>query len=89
MIWPAKAYLYGALGGIALLALGSIYVWHSYKVSAAFEEGRKTERTAAMERAMDLIKKRGEDDAELSKMPRDELVCELTGGVWNGKNCKH
>lgn len=81
MIWPAKAYLYGALGGIALLALGSIYVWHSYKVSAAFEEGRKTERTAAMERAMDLIKKRGEDDAEIGSMD-DAALCVELGGSW-------
>lgn len=81
MIWPAKAYLYGALGGIALLALGCVYVWHSYKVSAAFEEGRKTERTAAIERAMDLIKKRGEDDAEIGSMG-DAALCAELGGKW-------
>ncbi len=86
MIWPAKAYLYGALGGIALLALGCVYVWHSYQVSAAFEEGRKTERTAAMERAMDLIKKRGEDDAEIGSMD-DAALCVELGGKWVSDRC--
>lgn len=77
MIWPAKAYLYGALGGIALLALGCVYVWHSYQVSAAFEEGRKTERTAAMERANELLKKRSQDNAEIGKMDADDICREF------------
>lgn len=86
MIWPSRVQLYVILTLIGLLGIGSLYLWHSYQVSAAFDEGRQAERTAAMERAMDLIKKRGEDDAEIGSMD-DAALCVELGGKWVSDRC--
>lgn len=82
MIWPSRVQLYVILALIGLLGIGSLYLWHSYQVSAAFDEGRQTERVAARERAMELVEKRARDDKQISDLDAAGL-CEELGGKWD------
>lgn len=70
------------LGGAAFggFAFGSLLF---YQIGHWNSEdfGREAERSAARERAMDLIKQRSEDNEAISRLDMAGLCVEL-GGVW-------
>lgn len=47
----------------------------------AYRHGRAAERVAALERSMDLVRERGETNAEISAMD-DAALCAELGGRW-------
>lgn len=73
---PAAA-LAGALASASILIVINAIWW----LPAARSEGRDAERTAALQRSMDLIRERGKTNAEIGKLsPAD--ICRRLGGVW-------
>lgn len=71
-----------AIVTVAALALGT-WQWDR---NAQFAAGREAERSAARERAMELIEKRAQDDAEITDMDAAGLCAEL-GGKWVHDTC--
>lgn len=77
---PAAA-LAGALASASILIVVNAVWW----LPAARSEGRDEERTAALQRSMELIKERGKTNAEIGKLtPAD--ICRRLGGVWVPEN---
>jgi hypothetical protein len=73
---PAAA-LAGALAAASILIVINAIWW----LPAARNEGRDAERTAALQKSMELIKERGKTNAEIGKLtPAD--ICRRLGGVW-------
>jgi hypothetical protein len=73
---PAAA-LAGALAAASILIVINAVWW----LPAARSEGRNEERTAALQKSMELIKERGKTNAEIGKLtPAD--ICRRLGGVW-------
>lgn len=73
---PAAA-LAGALASASILIVINAVWW----LPAARNDGRDAERTAALQRSMDLIRERGKTNAEIGKLsPAD--ICRRLGGVW-------
>lgn len=68
-----------AVAGILAVA-AIVLLWQADR-SAQFKAGQEAERTAARERAMELIEKRMQDDAEISAFDAADLCREL-GGDW-------
>lgn len=54
--------------------------------SKGVDDGRKIERTAALERSMETIRERGETNAEINRMGDAEL-CIALGGKWVQPDC--
>jgi hypothetical protein len=77
---PAAA-LAGALASASILIVVNAVWW----LPAARNEGRDEERTAALQKSMELIKERGKTNAEIGKLtPAD--ICRRLGGVWVPEN---
>lgn len=73
---PAAA-LAGALAAASILIVINAVWW----LPAARHEGRDAERTAALQRSMELIRERGKTNAEIGKLD-DASICRELGGVW-------
>lgn len=77
---PAAA-LAGVLASASILVVINAVWW----LPAARNEGRDAERTAALQKSMELIKERGKTNAEIGKLsPAD--ICRRLGGVWVPEN---
>ena len=73
-------YLMAVVGAAA--GAGACLLWaFVLHGPAEYAAGQDAERTAARVRAMELIEKRAEDNAEISKMDASRLCVELDG-VW-------
>lgn len=72
-----KIALAGAVGFLACYLVATIF-W----LPNARQEAIAGERAAVMARAIDVLKERGKNDAQISRMGDDALCIEL-GGVWD------
>ena len=78
---PAAA-LAGALLASSILVVVNAVWW----LPAARNEGRDEERTAALQRSMELIKERGKTNAEIGKLD-DVGICRELGGEFKDGRC--
>ncbi len=70
-----------ALGFLACYLVATIF-W----LPNARQEAIAGERAAVMARAIDVLKERGKNDAQISRMGNSDLCREL-GGLPDGDNC--
>lgn len=82
-LWLAAGGIVGFVLALLLFHLINVSVW----LPAAREEGRDTERAAALKRSIELIQKRGKTNAEINGLS-DERLCRELGGVWMRGNCE-
>ncbi|CDM62972.1 MULTISPECIES: hypothetical protein [Rhizobium] len=73
---PAAAACGGLLVGAVLIVVNAMW-W----LPAAKNEGRVAERTAALQRSMELIKKRGVTNETVGRLSDGDL-CHKLGGQW-------
>lgn len=73
---PAAAIGGSIVAGAALIIINAVW-W----LPAAKEEGKVAERSAALQRSMDLIKARGVTNDAISRLSDSDL-CRKLGGQW-------
>lgn len=79
--WLGTAGVGFIVGSLAVSVL--VYpIAHSNGV----DDGRKIERSAALERSMEVIRERGETNAEVDRLS-DADLCRDLGGVWVQPDC--
>ncbi len=86
MITKASAVVGGVLGLIMALAIFQL-VNALWLLPAARSEGREMERADALKKSMELIKKRGETNAEINALDDSSLCRELLG-KWVRDHCE-
>ncbi len=85
LLSPIGRYVGGAVAALAIIvSLVGAVRWYG---SSQFDAGRSAERQAAVERAAELIRKRANDDAAISRMD-DSVICRELGGVWVHDHCE-
>jgi hypothetical protein len=65
----------------ALVAASAFLGYGAWNYRTGLADGKSIERSAALAHAMDVIKERGETDAEIDVLPDPEL-CAAIGGEW-------
>lgn len=54
---------------------------------AVYRAGKASERSASLERSIDVLRQRGKTDATIGAMDDARLCAEL-GGMWNNARCE-
>jgi hypothetical protein len=65
----------------ALVAASAFLGYGAWNYRTGLADGKAIERSAALAHAMNVIKERGETDAEIDSLP-DADLCNAIGGVW-------
>ena len=79
MISGLKAYVWGAVAILSLAALATL-------TTAAYRAGAASERRAALERSISVLRERDKTDEAVNQMD-DPGLCRALGGVWNAGVC--
>lgn len=87
MIVSRIALVVGGIGGlVAAFAIFSL-INIMFLLPAAREEGRELERTATLQKSIELLKQRGATNAEIRTLD-SRALCVRLGGQWVQNSCQ-